>query len=205
MDRIDAMRAFVAVAAEGGFTRAAGRLAIPVQTVSKSVRRLEETLGAQLLDRTTRSVTLTETGRALLSQCEDMVDRYDDLVAAVGTEQGSPRGTIRITAPTAFGARHLTPALGAFLKQHPRVVVDLSLSDRRVSLVEEGFDLAVRDRRAGGFLDDRAEAGADAPCCLRLAGLPRRARQAWRACGPARSYLHHRLEFPAREELAVPD
>ncbi len=150
MDTLETMRAFVAVAAEGGFTKGAKRLGRSVQNTSKSVRRLEETLNAQLFDRTTRSVSLNPTGRALLRQCADLVDRYDDVLAAVSAQQGNPSGIIRITAPTAFGSRHLTPALGPFLKQYPDVGIDLSLTDRRVSLIEEGFDLAIRI----GTLDD---------------------------------------------------
>jgi len=150
MDTVETMRAFVAVAAEGGFTKGAKRLGRSVQNTSKSVRQLEETLNAQLFDRTTRSVSLNATGRALLSQCSDLVERYDEVLAAVSAQQGKPSGTVRITAPTAFGSRHLTPALAPFLKQYPEVSIELSLTDRRVSLVEEGFDLAIRV----GTLDD---------------------------------------------------
>ena len=150
MDRLETMRAFVAVAAEGGFTKGAKRLGKSVQNTSKAVRQLEEALNAQLFDRTTRSVSLNATGKALLEQCTDLVERYDEMLSAVTAQQGKPSGLVRITAPTAFGARYLTPALGPFLKQYPDVTIDLSLADRRVSLVEEGYDLAIRI----GTLDD---------------------------------------------------
>ncbi|MEM9301150.1 MAG: LysR family transcriptional regulator [Pseudomonadota bacterium] len=144
MDTLETMRTFAAVAAEGSFTRGADRLGIAVQTASKYVRQLEGRLGAPLFDRNTRSVKLNDTGRAYLERCLDLLDQFDELEASVQSEHHTLKGRIRVTAPTNFGERYLVPSIGRFLAEHPDVSVDLTLTGRRVGLVEEGFDLAVR-------------------------------------------------------------
>lgn len=144
MDRIDRMRVFAAVAREGSFTRGAAQLGMAVQTASKAVQQLEAQLKAQLFDRTTRSVTLTDTGQAYLERCLELVDQFDELDSAVRAEHGAPRGRIRLTAPTTFGERNLLPVLAEFLRSYPEIRIDLSLSDRKVALVDEGFDLGIR-------------------------------------------------------------
>lgn len=144
MDRIDNMRLFTEVARTGSFTAAAEVTGKPVQTVSKSVRQLEGQLDVLLFDRTTRSVALTDTGRAYLDRCLDLLDQFDELDSAVRSEHEAPRGRIRITAPTTFGERNLLPVLADFLSMHPDIKVELSLSNLKVSLIDEGFDLAIR-------------------------------------------------------------
>lgn len=98
----------------------------------------------QLLYRTTRSVSLTEAGATYLSMCEPLLDGFDELEEAVKNTQSSLRGVLRISAPTGFGALRLASSLAAFAADNPEVEVDLQLSDRRVSIIEEGLDLAVR-------------------------------------------------------------
>ncbi|MGQ7848221.1 LysR family transcriptional regulator [Granulosicoccus sp. 3-233] len=150
MDTIEGMRTFVAVAAEGSFTAGARRMGISTKLASKYVQQLEARLGAQLFSRTTRSVRVTDTGRAYLERCMPLLDQFDELEGLVQARQSELAGSIRLSAPTAFGSSALPAALARFQQQHPKVRIDLQLSDNWVALVEEGFDLAVRF----GNLDD---------------------------------------------------
>ena len=112
--------------------------------VSKYVADLENALGVQLLNRTTRSVSLTDAGATYLALCEPLLDGFDELEERVRHDQTSLRGAIHISAPTGFGALRLTPSLARFGAKHPNVDLNLQFSDRRVSIIEEGFDLAIR-------------------------------------------------------------
>ena len=144
MDKIEMMKVFTVVARNRSFTGAARELDMATQTVSKYVKSLEDQLGVQLFDRTTRKVNLNHTGTAYFERCNELLQQFDELESSVTAQHVSPRGKIRISAPTAFGELHLVPALKDFLQLHPDIVVDADLSNRKVSLVEEGFDLAIR-------------------------------------------------------------
>lgn len=144
MDILDCMRTFAAVAVRQSFTGGAAQVGISTKLASKYVARLEERLGAQLLHRTTRSVTLTDTGRAYLDRCMPLLDQFDELEGLIQERQHELAGPIRITAPTGFGSRELVEALHPFQQAHPRVEIEMRLSDSHVALVEQGFDLAVR-------------------------------------------------------------
>ena len=144
MDKIDRMRAFALVAREGSFTAAGRKLGKSTRLVSKYVADLEASLGVQLLNRTTRSVALTDPGATYLAMCEPLLDGFDELEEVARTAQTSLRGAIRISAPTGFGSLRLAPSLASFAAAHPEVEIDLRLSDRRVSIVDEGLDLAIR-------------------------------------------------------------
>lgn len=144
MDTIDAMRTFVAVAAHASFTDGAKQIGISTKLASKYVARLEERLGAQLFNRTTRSVTLTDTGRAYLERCIPLLGQLDEMEDVVRERQAELAGVIRITAPTGFGSRELVEALRPFLDAHPKVHIDMRLSDHHVAIIDEGIDLAVR-------------------------------------------------------------
>ena len=144
MDTIDGMRTFAAVASQGSFTAGARQLGMTTKLCSKYIQKLEARLGAQLFNRTTRSVTLTDTGRAYLERCLPMLDQFDELEGLVQQRQSELAGPIRITAPTGFGSRELVQALQPFLRKHPKVTIDMHLSDNQVALVEDGFDLAIR-------------------------------------------------------------
>ncbi len=144
MDKIDRMRAFALVAKHASFTLAARRLGRSARLISKYVADLEDSLGVQLLNRTTRSVSLTDAGATYLAMCEPLLDGFDELEETVKNAQKSLRGVIRISAPTGFGSVRLAPSLAAFATKHPEVEIDLNLSDRRVSIIDEGLDLAIR-------------------------------------------------------------
>ncbi|WP_428688471.1 LysR substrate-binding domain-containing protein [Roseibium sp.] len=144
MDKIETIRAFMAVAQENSFTAAGRRLGISTKLVSKYVRHLESELQTQLFNRTTRSVSLTDVGSAYLERCRPVLEQLDELDSLVRERQGALAGPIRLTAPTGFGSTRLSQALAPFLRQHPDLELDMKLTDNRVALVEEGFDLAIR-------------------------------------------------------------
>lgn len=144
MDTINGMRTFVAVAAQKSFTKGAKQLGVSTNTASKSLRQLEAHLAAQLFHRTTRSVTLTDIGQAYLERCMPLLDQFDELEGLVQERQSELAGSIRITAPTGFGSCELVDALRPFQLEHPKVSIDLHLSDQRLAVVEGGFDLAIR-------------------------------------------------------------
>lgn len=144
MDRLDCMRAFVAVAAQNSFTGGARQIGISAKLASKYVARLEENLGAQLFHRTTRSVTLTDTGRAYLERCVPLLDQFDEMEGIIQERQSELAGPIRLTAPTGFGSRELVEAIRPFQQSHPKVEIEMLLSDDHAPIVEEGIDLAVR-------------------------------------------------------------
>ncbi len=143
MDRFDEINAFAAVADARSFTQGARRLGVSGAQVSKLVARLENRLGARLLNRTTRDVSLTDTGRAYLERARILLEDFESLEGSVRDQTG-PKGLLKISAPMSFGASQLTPALLDFAMAYPEVALDVSSTDRMVNLVEEGFDVGVR-------------------------------------------------------------
>lgn len=144
MDRFDEINAFAAVAEARSFTQGAKRLGVSGAQVSKLIARLENRLGARLLNRTTRDVSLTDTGKAYLERARQLIEDFEGLESLVRDHDGCPRGTLKISAPISFGASQLTPALLDFAARFPELSLDVSSTDRMVNLVEEGFDVAVR-------------------------------------------------------------
>ena len=144
MDRIDTMRAFVTVVSEGSFTRAAERLELSAQLVSKYVARLEQHLGVRLLNRSTRRVSLTEAGTRYHQRALQLLADLEEMESELSEIQTQARGTLRINAPVSFAVHHLPALLSAFQRAHPAVNVDLQVNDRKVDIVEEGFDIALR-------------------------------------------------------------
>lgn len=144
MDRLDCDRMFVTVVDLGSFSAAAQRLGTSASQASKLVSRLESLLGVQLLKRTTRALAPTEQGLAYHARVKAILDDYDALSDSVHEAAGRPAGRIRISLPVSFGAREVAPALLAFAEAHPGIEIEARFSDRRVSLIDEGFDMAVR-------------------------------------------------------------
>lgn len=144
MDRLAALNAFVAVVEAGGFAAAARRMRMSRSTVNRLVIDLEGDLGAQLLNRTTRSVAPTATGTAFYGRMKSILGDLDDACREVGETGEEPIGDLRINAPMSFGTLHLAPALADFMVRHPALRVELDLNDRFVDIVAEGFDLTVR-------------------------------------------------------------
>lgn len=143
-DRLSDERMFVAVLETGSFASAAQRLGTSAGQASKAVARLEGRLGVRLLNRTTRAVSPTEAGHAYFEGLRPLLDELDSLDRAVRNETRSPRGRLRVTAPLTFGTLELASALNAFALAFPEIELDVSFSDRLVSVVDEGFDMAVR-------------------------------------------------------------
>lgn len=144
MDRIDAMRAFVTVVNEGTFTHAADRLSLSPQLVSKYVSQLEQHLAVRLLNRTTRRIHLTEAGTRYHQRAQQVLNDIDDMENQLDDLQAQAQGLLRISAPVSFAIRHMAPLLSKFQQAHPAVGIDLQLNDRKVDIVEEGFDIALR-------------------------------------------------------------
>ncbi|WP_338052912.1 LysR family transcriptional regulator [Pseudidiomarina aestuarii] len=138
------MRTFITVAREGSFTRAAERLGMSPQLVSKYVGQLEAHLSVRLLNRTTRRVHLTEAGMRYELSARQVLQEIDDIENDLGSLQSSATGQIRISAPVSFAIAHLAPLLHDFQEQYPAVTFDVQLNDRKVDIVDEGFDLALR-------------------------------------------------------------
>ena len=150
MDRLAAMEAFVRVAETQSFSEAARRLRASKSAISRQVAALEADLGARLFHRTTRSLTLTEAGHGYYQQVSRILADLDEANLSVSRLQAAPRGRLRVNAPMSFGFLHLAPAIPDFLARYPEVEVDMTMNDRYVDLVDEGFDVAVRIAR----LDD---------------------------------------------------
>jgi len=139
-----AMLVFAEVVATGSFTRAARRLGLSKASVSREVARLERRLGAQLLRRTTRSMSLTEIGETFYAGCQRVVEEAEQAERSVGELQAEPRGEIRLAASVSLGQIQIAPRLPAFLARYPKVRLRVDLTDRMVDLVREKFDLAIR-------------------------------------------------------------
>jgi DNA-binding transcriptional LysR family regulator len=144
MDRIDAMRAFVSVADLQGFAPAARKLGLSASAVTRLIASLENHLGARLLQRTTRSVTLTDVGARYLERARRILGDLEEAEDSVQAERSRPSGRLIVSAPQMFGRLHVGPVMSAYLKQYPDVSAELRLSDRMINLVDEGIDLAVR-------------------------------------------------------------
>lgn len=144
MQDLERMAIFARVVEAKNFSEAARRLGVSKSAVSKAVTRLERSLEARLLNRTTRALSVTEAGAAFYAHCARIVEEYDQARAAVGRLHSEPRGLLRISASVAFGTLHIAPALPEFLARYPELRIDMSIGDRFVDLAEEGFDVAVR-------------------------------------------------------------
>ena len=144
MDRLDAMQAFVTVADLRGFAPAARKLGLSPSAVTRLVAALEERLGVRLLQRTTRSMALTDAGARYLERARRILSDVEEAENSAEGERTTPRGRLVISAPVGFGRLHVSPVVTAFLQRHREVSCDLRLSDRIVNLVDEGVDAAVR-------------------------------------------------------------
>ena len=144
MDRIEAMAAFVAVADLEGFAPAARKLGLSPSNVTRLIAALEDRLGARLLQRTTRSVTLTDVGARYLERARRILADVEEAEISAQAERTQPSGRLVVSAPIGFGRLHVSPVMSAYLKRYPEVSGELRLSDRMINLVEDGVDLAVR-------------------------------------------------------------
>ncbi|MBL8566581.1 MAG: LysR family transcriptional regulator [Hyphomicrobiaceae bacterium] len=144
MDTLRSMQVFRRVVEAGSFVTAARRMNLSPAMASKHVMHLEHHLGARLLNRTTRRLSLTEAGRAYYDRCAQALSDLEEAGDAIGAARTTPRGTLRVNSLLSFGMRHVAPMIAEYTARHPQVVVELSLNDRIVDLVEDGYDLAIR-------------------------------------------------------------
>ncbi len=149
MDRLRAFEVFAAVVGQGSFTRAAAKLETSPANVTRYVNELEEALGARLLNRTSRRLSLTETGKTLYDRALSILEDVAEAEAVASSASIQPRGRLRINAPLSFGILYLAPLWPRFIARYPEIELDVSLADRVVDLVDEGYDLAVRISRGG--------------------------------------------------------
>ena len=168
MDRFAALRTFVTVVEKGSFAAAAEALRLSRAMITKHVADLETHLGARLLNRTTRRLSLTEAGAGFLARSEEILELLDEAERAAAAT-ARPSGVLRINAPMSFGVLHLADAVSAYHRKFPEVTADLTLNDRMVDLVEEGFDVAVR---IAVLKDSGLMARRLAPCRLAVAASP---------------------------------
>src|ERR1700761_4029009 len=144
MDRVEAMQAFIAVADLNGFAPAARKLGLSPSGITRLIAALEERLGARLLQRTTRSLTLTDAGTRYLERVRRILADVEEAERAAEGERTRPSGRLVVSAPSGFGRLHVSPLMSAYLMRYPEVTGELRLEDRIVNLVEDGIDLAVR-------------------------------------------------------------
>ncbi|MEO0412745.1 MAG: LysR family transcriptional regulator [Pseudomonadota bacterium] len=147
MDRLTAMEIFTRVVSEGSFSGAARVLNMSKSAVSKYISDLEERLGARLLNRTTRRLSLTDVGKAYHERCQQVLSDIEEMEAAVSYKTQQVSGLLKIAAPVTFSVKHLGAPLSEFMSEYPDIEIDLNLNDRRVDIVEEGFDAAIRVAR----------------------------------------------------------
>ena len=143
MEDLIGMAIFARVVKAGSFSAAANRIGLSKSAISKHITQLEERLNAQLLHRTTRRLSLTEVGATFYEHCARIVAEAEEAELVVGRLQAEPRGTLRFSAPIAFGLRHVAPSIPAFLERYPKVQLDWELDDRTLEPVAGGFDLVI--------------------------------------------------------------
>jgi DNA-binding transcriptional LysR family regulator len=144
MDRLESMRAFTQVVEAGGFAAAARKMDLSRSAVNKLVINLEDLLGVQLLYRTTRQVTPTDTGRAFYERCVNILSEIEEAEREVSQQQTTPQGNLKINAPMSFGIICLGDLIADFMARYPELKIQLTLEDRFVDVVAEGYDLAIR-------------------------------------------------------------
>ncbi|MGH8175856.1 MAG: LysR family transcriptional regulator [Steroidobacter sp.] len=144
MSKFQEMSSFVAVVEAGSFVGAADATGMSKAAVSRHVGELEQRLDVRLLQRTTRRLSLTDEGRIFFERAKDLLSALDEAESELTSRSGEPSGLIRVNAPLTFGVLHLAPLWGPFAAANPKVALDITLSDRVVDLIDEGYDLAVR-------------------------------------------------------------
>lgn len=149
MDRLRAMEVFVEVVRKNGFARAADALDTSPANVTRIIADLESHLGTRLLNRSSRKMSLTESGDALYERAKTIVEDMAEVEAIASSTSMTPRGLLRLNAPLSFGVLQLAPLWGKFMDLHPGIELEVALIDRVVDIVEEGYDMAIRISRSG--------------------------------------------------------
>ncbi|MEO8346145.1 MAG: LysR family transcriptional regulator [Betaproteobacteria bacterium] len=169
MENLTAMAVFAKVVEEKSLSGAARELGLSKSSVSKLVARLEKSLGARLLNRTTRQMSPTEAGAAYYDHCARIVEEMEEAKLAVSRLHSEPRGVLKVSASVAFGTLHIAPLFSDFLTRYPEVKVDMTINDRFVDLADEGFDVAIRIAKDPGL---NIVARKLAPVFRKICGTP---------------------------------
>ncbi len=169
MDRLMSMEVFTKVVEMRSFIAASEALGISRPMASKHIQALETNLGVRLLNRTTRKISLTEAGSAFILRCQTVLSEIDEAIAEAANMQVEPKGLLRINAPLTFARSYLARSIADFQAQYPQISIDLTLNDRVVDIVDEGFDLAIR---IGVLADSSLIARKLAPCRVVLCAAP---------------------------------
>lgn len=147
MDRFEVLASFVSVVETGGISRAAARQQVAKSAISRRLAELEQHLGVQLFQRTTRQMQLTDTGRALYERAVRLLADLEDTELTISAQHGALSGRVRVAAPLSFGLAHLAPAINEFLTLHPLVEFDIDFNDSQVDILQERIDVAIRIAR----------------------------------------------------------
>ncbi|HWU52074.1 MAG TPA: LysR family transcriptional regulator [Tahibacter sp.] len=203
MDKLQAMQLFVRVVDSGSYTAAADQMEISRALASKLVQALEDQLGVRLLHRTTRKLSLTEAGERYYQRVSEILGSLNEAEALAAEFQADPRGRLRVSAPMSFAIHHLGAAVAEFQQRHPRIELELTLNDRQVDLVEEGFDMAVRIAK---LADSSLVARRIAPCRMLLVASPDYLRRAGEPQHPQELVAHNYLSYTLaarRDEIVL--
>lgn len=144
MNEFSQIKTFIAMVENQSLSKAAEKMDIAVSAVSRRLKELESNLGVQLIQRTTRKMHLTEAGEKFYLRCSHLLDELEEAKQEASNSAATLSGTLKIAAPLSFGVAHLSPAIAAFMHLHPQIKIDLDMSDRRIDIVAEGLDLAIR-------------------------------------------------------------
>jgi DNA-binding transcriptional LysR family regulator len=191
MDTLTSLKVFRQVVDSGGFVRAAERLDVSTATVSKHVMHVEQRLGVRLLNRNSRSLSLTEPGKLYFERCKGILDELQATELELGSLGTVARGTLRVSVPSSAGGRWIADLLAEYRRRYPEVLVDISFEDRFVDLVEEGYDLALRI--------------ASSPTSLPAGLIARPIRPATFCLAASREYVNRRGTPKTLEDLAQHD
>jgi len=203
MDKLQAMQLFVRVVDAGSYTAAADQMEISRALASKLVQSLEDQLGVRLLHRTTRKLSLTEAGERYYQRVSEILGSLNEAEALAAEFQADPRGRLRVSAPMSFAIHHLGAAVAEFQQRHPRIELELTLNDRQVDLVEEGFDMAVRIAKLAA---SSLVARRIAPCRMLLVASPGYLRRAGEPQHPQDLVAHNYLSYTLaarRDEIVL--
>lgn len=144
MNEFSQIKTFVTLVESRSISKAAEKMDVAISAVSRRLKELESSLGVQLIQRTTRKMHLTEAGEKFYQRCGHLLDDLEEAKLEASNTATTLSGTLKIATPLSFGIAHLSPAISAFMHLHPQIKIDLDMSDRRIDLVEEGLDLAIR-------------------------------------------------------------
>ncbi|NMG45862.1 LysR family transcriptional regulator [Aromatoleum toluvorans] len=183
---------YARVVEAGSFSEAARRMEVSRSVISKAVAKLERSLGARLIHRTTRHLSLTEIGKAVAAHCDRLLEEVVQIERMAESLNAEPRGVLRVSASVAFGTLHVAPALASFLTAHPELKMELTITDRLVDLAEEGFDMAIR---VTGEPPPQLVARKLAPVRRKLCATPEYFRQRGIPLTPADLVRHNCLDY----------